>query len=135
MLFSPAAVQAVRFKEDAVRAMGVPRPVCAVWPAGDDKVSSPLIIPRGEGAYLDRNAKRYYGSVPQRTSTRPSRATQGVISIKVTGAQRFRCRCGTDCASQIMMITDAGTLRTRASEISVVGRNTRGVILNPHGGR
>lgn len=29
-----------------------------------------------------------------------------------------------------MMITDAGTLvRTRVSEISVVGRNTRGVIL------
>ena len=34
-----------------------------------------------------------------------------------------------DC-DQIMMITDAGTLvRTRVSEISVVGRNTRGVIL------
>ncbi|MJG41674.1 DNA gyrase subunit A, partial [Salmonella enterica subsp. salamae] len=31
---------------------------------------------------------------------------------------------------QIMMITDAGTLvRTRVSEISVVGRNTQGVIL------
>ncbi len=34
-----------------------------------------------------------------------------------------------DC-DQIMMITDAGTLvRTRVSEISVVGRNTCGVIL------
>ena len=34
-----------------------------------------------------------------------------------------------DC-DQIMMITDAGTLvRTRVSEISVVGRNTQGVIL------
>lgn len=31
---------------------------------------------------------------------------------------------------QIMMITDAGTLvRTRVSEVSVVGRNTQGVIL------
>ena len=29
-----------------------------------------------------------------------------------------------------MMITDAGTLvRTRVSEISIVGRNTQGVIL------
>ncbi|MCU3052861.1 DNA gyrase subunit A, partial [Enterobacter roggenkampii] len=35
-----------------------------------------------------------------------------------------------DDADQIMMITDAGTLvRTRVSEISVVGRNTQGVIL------
>lgn len=34
-----------------------------------------------------------------------------------------------DC-DQIMMITDAGTLvRTRVSEISIVGRNTQGVIL------
>ncbi len=31
---------------------------------------------------------------------------------------------------QIMMITDAGTLvRTRVSEVSVVGRNTQGVTL------
>ena len=34
-----------------------------------------------------------------------------------------------DC-DQIMMITDAGTLvRTRVSEISIVGRNTQGVRL------
>ena len=60
-----------------------------------------------------------------------SRATQGVISIKVTerngpviGALQV-----VD-SDQIMMITDAGTLvRTRVSEVSVVGRNTQGVIL------
>jgi DNA gyrase subunit A len=35
-----------------------------------------------------------------------------------------------DEADQIMMITDAGTLvRTRVSEVSVVGRNTQGVTL------
>ncbi|VDY63875.1 DNA gyrase subunit A [Shimwellia blattae] len=35
-----------------------------------------------------------------------------------------------DDADQIMMITDAGTLvRTRVSEVSIVGRNTQGVIL------
>ena len=33
-------------------------------------------------------------------------------------------------SDQIMMITDAGTLvRTRVSEVSIVGRNTQGVIL------
>lgn len=35
-----------------------------------------------------------------------------------------------DAADQIMMITDAGTLvRTRVSEVSIVGRNTQGVTL------
>ncbi|TAT60595.1 DNA gyrase subunit A, partial [Enterobacter cloacae] len=60
-----------------------------------------------------------------------SRGTQGVISIKVT--ERNGSVVGAvqvDDADQIMMITDAGTLvRTRVSEISVVGRNTQGVIL------
>ena len=35
-----------------------------------------------------------------------------------------------DDTDQIMMITDAGTLvRTRVSEVSIVGRNTQGVTL------
>ena len=39
-------------------------------------------------------------------------------------------RVQVDDCDQIMMITDAGTLvRTRVSEISIVGRNTQGVIL------
>ncbi len=39
-------------------------------------------------------------------------------------------RCRWWDGDQIMMITDAGTLvRTRVSEVSVVGRNTQGVIL------
>ncbi|MGL5701188.1 MAG: DNA gyrase C-terminal beta-propeller domain-containing protein, partial [Kluyvera sp.] len=60
-----------------------------------------------------------------------SRATQGVISIKVT--ERNGSVVGAvqvEDSDQIMMITDAGTLvRTRVSEVSVVGRNTQGVIL------
>ncbi len=60
-----------------------------------------------------------------------SRATKGVISIKVT--ERNGLVVGAvqvDDCDQIMMITDAGTLvRTRVSEISIVGRNTQGVIL------
>ncbi|VEJ55963.1 DNA topoisomerase (ATP-hydrolyzing) subunit A [Pragia fontium] len=60
-----------------------------------------------------------------------SRGTKGVISIKVSerngnvvGAVQV------DHCDQIMMITDAGTLvRTRVSEVSVVGRNAQGVTL------
>lgn len=54
-----------------------------------------------------------------------------VISIKVT--ERNGLVVGAvqvDDCDQIMMITDAGTLvHTRVSEISIVGRNTQGVIL------
>ncbi|MCE1782032.1 DNA gyrase subunit A, partial [Enterobacter hormaechei] len=60
-----------------------------------------------------------------------SRATQGVISIKVS--ERNGNVIGAiqvEPTDQIMMITDAGTLvRTRVSEVSVVGRNTQGVTL------
>lgn len=54
-----------------------------------------------------------------------------MISIKVT--ERNGTVVGAvqvaDC-DQIMMITDAGTLvRTRVSEVNIVGRNTQGVIL------
>ena len=60
-----------------------------------------------------------------------ARAAKGGISIKVT--ERNGLVVGAvqvDDCDQIMMITDAGTLvRTRVSEISIVGRNTQGVIL------
>ena len=43
---------------------------------------------------------------------------------KVVGAVQV------DETDQIMLITDAGTLvRTRVSEVSIVGRNTQGVML------
>ena len=96
-----------------------------------DKVVS-LIVPRGDGANPHRNAETGYG---KRTAVAEyptkSRATKGVISIKVT--ERNGLVVGAvqvDDCDQIMMITDAGTLvRTRVSEISIVGRNTQGVIL------
>lgn len=98
--------------------------------AGDDKVVS-LIIPRGEGAILTVTQNGYGKRTAADEYPTKSRATQGVISIKVT--ERNGSVVGAvqvDDCDQIMMITDAGTLvRTRVSEISVVGRNTQGVIL------
>ncbi|WP_224717657.1 DNA topoisomerase (ATP-hydrolyzing) subunit A [Pectobacterium versatile] len=60
-----------------------------------------------------------------------SRATKGVISIKVSERNgKVVGAVEVDTADQIMMITDAGTLvRTRVSEVSIVGRNTQGVRL------
>jgi len=130
MLFS-AAGKVVRFKENAVRAMGrTATGVRGIKLAGEDTVVS-LIIPRGEGAILTVTQNGYGKRTAEGEYPTKSRGTQGVISIKVT--ERNGSVVGAvqvDDADQIMMITDAGTLvRTRVSEISVVGRNTQGVIL------
>ena len=98
--------------------------------AENDRVVS-LIIPREDGAILAVTRNGYGKRTANQQYPTKSRATQGVISIKVTerngpviGAVQV------DDSDQIMMITDAGTLvRTRVSEVSVVGRNTQGVIL------
>ncbi|MGL5726263.1 MAG: DNA gyrase C-terminal beta-propeller domain-containing protein, partial [Plesiomonas sp.] len=60
-----------------------------------------------------------------------SRATQGVISIKVSERNGLVVGAVQVAESdQIMIITDAGTLvRTRVKEVSIVGRNTQGVTL------
>ncbi len=84
-----------------------------------------------EGAILTVTQNGYGKRTANSEYPTKSRATQGVISIKVTerngpviGAVQV-----VD-SDQIMMITDAGTLvRTRVSEVSIVGRNTQGVIL------
>ncbi len=64
---------------------------------------------------------------PWRKYPTKSRATKGVISIKVT--ERNGLVVGAvqvDDCDQIMMITDAGTLvRTRVSEISIVAVTPR----------
>ena len=130
MLFS-AAGKVVRFKENAVRAMGrTATGVRGIKLAGEDSVVS-LIVPRGEGAILTVTQNGYGKRTAESEYPTKSRGTQGVISIKVT--ERNGSVVGAvqvEDTDQIMMITDAGTLvRTRVSEISVVGRNTQGVIL------
>jgi DNA gyrase subunit A len=121
----------VRFAETAVRAMGrTASGVRGIKLAENDRVVS-LIVPQEEGAIMTVTQNGYGKRTNTSEYPTKSRATQGVISIKVTerngpviGAVQV-----VD-SDQIMMITDAGTLvRTRVSEVSVVGRNTQGVIL------
>ncbi|WP_034944351.1 DNA topoisomerase (ATP-hydrolyzing) subunit A [Erwinia oleae] len=130
MLFS-AGGKVVRFAETAVRAMGrTASGVRGIRLAEGDRVVS-LIVPQEEGAIMTVTQNGYGKRTASTEYPTKSRATQGVISIKVTerngpviGAVQV-----VD-SDQIMMITDAGTLvRTRVSEVSVVGRNTQGVIL------
>ncbi|QPE16103.1 DNA topoisomerase (ATP-hydrolyzing) subunit A [Providencia rettgeri] len=130
MLFS-AQGKVVRFAEDAVRPMGrTATGVRGIKLMDNDKVVS-LIIPRGEGHILTVTENGYGKRTEEAEYPTKSRATQGVISIKVS--ERNGHVIGAiqvDETDQIMMITDAGILvRTRVSEVSVVGRNTQGVTL------
>ncbi|RRO07908.1 DNA topoisomerase (ATP-hydrolyzing) subunit A [Pectobacterium aquaticum] len=130
MLFS-AEGKVVRFSEQAVRSMGrTATGVRGVNLQGEDRVVS-LIIPRGEGDILTVTQNGFGKRTAVNEYPTKSRATKGVISIKVSERNgKVVGAVQVDTADQIMMITDAGTLvRTRVSEVSIVGRNTQGVTL------
>ncbi|PWC15093.1 DNA gyrase subunit A [Brenneria roseae subsp. americana] len=130
MLFS-AEGKVVRFSEGAVRSMGrTATGVRGINLQGEDRVVS-LIIPRGEGDILTVTQNGFGKRTAVSEYPTKSRATKGVISIKVSERNgKVVGAVQVDAADQIMMITDAGTLvRTRVSEVSIVGRNTQGVTL------
>ncbi|TKI04787.1 DNA topoisomerase (ATP-hydrolyzing) subunit A [Martelella alba] len=130
MLFS-AYGKVVRFPEEQVRSMGrTATGVRGINLAEGDRVVS-LIIPRGDGPILTVTQHGFGKRTAQNEYPTKSRATLGVISIKVTerNGQVVGAVQVAD-SDQIMMITDAGTLvRTRVSEVSIIGRNTQGVTL------
>ncbi|OEE70215.1 DNA gyrase subunit A [Enterovibrio norvegicus FF-33] len=98
--------------------------------AEGDKVVS-LIVPKNEGDVLTVTENGYGKRTELGQYPAKSRATQGVVSIKVS--ERNGCVVGAVQATdgdEFMMITNAGTLvRTRVAEVSQVGRNTQGVTL------
>ncbi|MXP67318.1 DNA topoisomerase (ATP-hydrolyzing) subunit A [Pantoea sp. Aalb] len=130
MLLS-AAGKVVRFSETSVRSMGrFTSGVKGIKLAKGDKVVS-LIIPRDKGAILTVTQNGYGKRTNNNAYPTKSRATQGVISIKVTKRNGLVVGAVQVVESdQIMIITDAGTLvRMRVSEVSIISRNTQGVIL------
>lgn len=130
MLFT-AYGKVVRFKETQVRSMG--RSAVGVKGIhllkGDFVVS--LIIPKDQSSILTVTKNGFGKRTNQLEYPLKSRATQGVISIKVTerngdvvGAIQVNQK------DQIVMITDSGRLvRIRVSEVNVIKRNTQGVML------
>ncbi|WWO99827.1 MAG: DNA topoisomerase (ATP-hydrolyzing) subunit A [Candidatus Dasytiphilus stammeri] len=132
MLFS-AAGKVVRFNEQSVRSMGrTSAGVRGIKLSSSitDRVVS-LIVPQNKGEILTVTKNGYGKRTAIDEYPLKSRSTQGVISIKVTkrngnvvGAVQV------NSGDEIMIITDAGTLvRTRVLEVSIVGRNTQGVVL------
>ncbi|OCH21956.1 DNA topoisomerase (ATP-hydrolyzing) subunit A [Aliivibrio logei] len=130
MLFSKAG-KVVRFSEEHVRGMGrTASGVRGMKLTGEDQVVS-LIVPSNEGDILTVTENGYGKRTKISEYPTKSRATQGVVSIKVS--DRNGSVVGAvqaEDGDEFMMITDAGTLvRTRVSEVSQVGRNTQGVTL------
>lgn len=90
-----------------------------------------MIVPKGEGAVLTVTENGFGKRTPLADYPAKSRATQGVVSIKVSDRNgKVVGAVQVNESMEIMLISDQGTLvRTRVNEVSVVGRNTQGVRL------
>ena len=90
-----------------------------------------LIVPNATGHILTTTENGYGKRTPLEDYSSKSRATQGVISIKVSERNgKVVGAVQVDDNDEIMLISNRGTLvRTRVAEVSVVGRNTQGVTL------
>lgn len=95
-----------------------------------DKVVS-LVIPHTQGEILTVTQNGYGKRTALSEYPVKSRATKGVVSIKVNARNgKVVAAVQVEENDQIMLITDAGTLvRTRVNEVSLVGRNTQGVRI------
>lgn len=130
MLFS-AYGKVVRFSENQVRNIGRNTTgVRGINLVKEDRVVS-LIIPHSNSSILTITKNGYGKRTILTDYPIKSRATQGVISIKVSTRNGYVVGAvQVSDYDQVIMITDAGTLvRIRVSEISLVGRNTQGVRL------
>ncbi|MEY3183311.1 MAG: gyrase subunit [Pseudomonadota bacterium] len=130
MLFSSQG-KAIRFSEEEVRAMGrSARGVRGMRLPKQQTIISLVVVEPNRPVLL--GTAKGYGKRTDITEFSPqSRGGQGVIAIQtnarngaVIGAVQV------EEADEIMLMSDKGTLvRTRVSEVSIIGRNTQGVRL------
>ncbi|HQR47980.1 MAG TPA: DNA gyrase subunit A [Steroidobacteraceae bacterium] len=123
--------KAIRFAEDDVRPMG--RTAAGVRgirvPEGEVVIS--LIIPDKDGLILTASENGYGKLTSEAEFPVHGRGGQGVIAMQ-TSERNGRLVAATQIATtdELMLMSSSGTLvRTRAEEISVLGRNTQGVRL------
>ena len=131
MLFASNG-KAVRFDETEVRSMGrTATGVRGMRLADGEQVQQPD-RGRGRGRHPHRQPRTASASAPPLADyPRKGRGTQGVIALQ-TSERNGRLVGAIQLTEQheILLISDQGTLvRTRASEVSQVGRNTQGVTL------
>ncbi len=130
MLFSDDG-KVVRFHEEQVRPMGRGATGVRGIKLRENGSVVSLIVPKTDGAILTVTENGYGKRTALAEYPEKSRATQGVVSIKVS--ERNGLVVGAvqvNALDEIMLISNKGTLvRTRVKEVSQVGRNTAGVIL------
>ena len=130
MLFASNG-KAVRFAEQAVRSTGRNTTgVRGIRLARGEQVRS-LIVVDGDGDILTASERGYGKRTPVDDYPRKGRGTQGVIALQ-TSTRNGQLVGAVQLSEhhEVLLISDGGTLvRTRASEISQVGRNTQGVTL------
>ncbi|AQA19446.1 DNA gyrase subunit A [Halioglobus japonicus] len=121
--------KAVRFKEGDVRKMGRTAKGVRGIKLGDGHEMISLIVPREDGRVLTVSENGYGKRTEVTEFPTKGRGNKGVIAMatterngKLVGAvQVFD-------GDELMLISNQGTLvRTRADEISILGRNTQGV--------
>ena len=120
----------IRFPESDVRAMGrTARGVRGIRLGRQARVISLMI--ESEGLVLTATENGFGKCTPATEYRQQGRAGQGLISIRTS--RRNGAVIGAELVEQtdeLMLITDGGKLvRTRVSEVSVLGRNTQGVKL------
>ena len=123
--------KAIRFDESGVRAMGrTARGVRGISLKKDDAVVGMEVLST-DASILTVTEKGYGKRSPCKEYRTQSRGGSGIITIKVS--DRNGPVVGTmqvTDADHVMLVTDGGkVIRSRAKEISVIGRNTQGVRL------
>jgi DNA gyrase subunit A len=132
MMFSDEG-KAVRFIETDVRPMG--RTACGVRGIrlqDNQKVISLISLDGAETGTILTATEHGYGKRTEVAEYRKTnRGAQGVTSIQTSERNGNVVSAAlVKDSDEILLITDGGTLvRTRADEISVIGRNTQGVRL------
>jgi DNA gyrase subunit A len=130
MLFASNG-KAVRFPGKLVRPMGrTATGVRGMRLAKGEEVRS-LIVVDGDGDILTASERGYGKRTPVADYPTKGRGTQGVIALQTTERNgRLVGAIQLSDHHEVLLISDGGTLvRTRAAEISQVGRNTQGVML------
>ena len=130
MLFASNG-KAVRFAESEVRSMGRTATGVRGMKLTKGEVVKSMIVVDGDGDILTASENGFGKRTGQSEYPRKGRGTQGVIALQTSdrnGALVGAIQLTEE--HEILLISDQGTLvRTRASEVSQVGRNTQGVTL------
>ncbi len=121
--------KAVRFREADVRAMGRTARGVRGIKLGEGHSMISLIIPREGGRLLTVSENGYGKRTEISEYPTKGRGNKGVIAMQ-TSDRNGRLVGGVQVfdGDELMLISNQGTLvRTRADEISILGRNTQGV--------